>query len=808
MKGRPVVCRVSGLVAIVLLAACGEDPSGTDPSTDAGSDGSGAGDASADADGADDGSDAGDSADAPDEGSSDTQPDTDVTDDADVEPCPGSISCIDDRTGNPSVAVCREAGFADGTTCARVSETLACCVAPFACATDEDCEAARAEEGFCADPRFPCVCLADGSCDTWVCSASSECADGEACVDGGCVPGADVSLFEAEILTPDGYLTPGGSLPIDAVAVDPDDRNVVNEAAAIVFEADGDATISEAGVVTAGATGGVITVTARVAANAGDEGDTATFRIVPAPADGFRTVQLVDEATRAPLVGATVAYESASTLVGLASDVDGLVALPDSAGDTFHVFAEGYSYVSVFDAVGETIVVSVPPTQRARIDEVRDGFVCDTSSPSVTLDDDGACGDAGQPPCLCYDLIGVDAVKGVPDFSRVQGGGEVDVSLSGFSLGNSLLDLNFDLIVGPQVNRIIPDNPVIPLDEPVDIPSGVTLYFNNSPFVDSYIATAPAGSRSVWSVGGTVPLGDTLLALLPSLGGDLDFGAIVASILPLFDEFYSGVTPAIDLESGGTFPVRSPALTLNVPTRRRVTIEPPGLPTVGSGWADTAIILGGALVPGQGFVPLGVSGGSDTVARGEADGVLDGDHDADGVQPLRMSMAPIHGAIAGPSTRYAVVSVALLLDTDRADAPREASSGIMTVLDRGEAIPDLLTFDQPTFPLLAEGTTWTTESRTVALPESAPAVDLYRLVFRGEEDRLWIVYGAPGRDAFTLPEPSALGFEDRTARGRLNVVGVTLRDSEGVDYDALLSADGGTLMDLFTFIDAFSILGL
>lgn len=795
--------RVGTLLSLCMLAACGDDGGGTvldDANVDTGEVGGDVEDTGE--------TDAGDDTDAAEttDAAGELAPDA-VVDEPEPEICPESILCIDERTGNPSAGVCLAGGFPVGSICERQSADVACCVAPFACATDADCEAAREDEGFCGDERFPCVCLDDGNCAPYVCSAASECDAGEECIGGLCAVPPDSADYVALILTPDSYAAADSSVQVDAVAVLDSDASIVNPGATIEWEVTaGTATIDDNGLLAIAGTG-TVTVRATVAENDEDPGDTVSFVVTEAPAADTRRIVVLDEASRVPIEGAAVAYRSASLLVSAISDADGIVDIPSAEADEFHIFADSYSYVSVFDAEGDLLVISLPPTQRAQIDEVRDGFVCETEREGVILDDD-ACGELGEPVCLCYELQGIDVVKGVPDFTSVVGDGEVDVSISGFSIGNALLDLNFDLIVGPQIERIIPDNPVIPLEDPVDIPSGITLYFNNSPFVDSFIATAPAGTRSVWSVGGRIPLGDTLLALLPSLSGDLDFGSIVAAILPLFNDFYSGVTAPIDLQGGGTFPVREPGLRLEVPTQRRVVINPPTLPRVGAGWAETAIVLGGALVPGQGFVPLGISGGTDTIGRGEADGVIDGDHDTDGVQPLLMSMAPIHGAIAGEGTQYMILSIAIQIESSAPDAPREASSGIVTLLERGASLPGVINFEQSAFPALAEGTTWDAETRTVELPAGGDA-DLYRLVFRGEDNRLWVVYGAPDRTTFTLPaNDEGLAFEDRTAQNRLNVVGVTLRESSGVDYNALLRADGGSLMDLFSFIESFSIIGL
>lgn len=807
----PVTARaVVLLLAVSGIVACGDDDPGT-PADDVGSDA---------VDAADGGIDATPDADAtPDEDTApdttpdvvpDVSPDTtpDVTPDVDPGVCPGSDLCFDERTGNPSDRACTDLGYPAGTTCEVLGPDEACCVPPFACATDQDCEDNREIEGFCVDPRYPCVCVDGGQCIIDICSADAECDDGESCRSGLCVDEDGATGYVARILTPDDFVSPGTTVQLDAVAVLAADRNVTNPALDIAWEIESGegATVSASGLLEADAVEGIVTVRATVVGNDSDPGDTVQFANIGGDAtEGVRVI-VIDEATRRPIEGATVVREGDETPEVIVTGDDGEVLLVEGTTGGIHVFADGYAYVSLYDIDDATVLVSVPPFQRARINEVRDGFVCPVDDGAIL--DETECGDAGQPPCLCYELDGVDVVRGVPDFTSVLGEGEVDVSVSGFSLGNSLLDLNFDLIVGPSIDRVFPDDSPIRIDDAAEIPSGVTLYYNNSPFVDSFIATAPAGERTVWSVGGTVQLSTVLLDILPNLDGDLAIGPIIAEVLPLFEEFYSGVTAPVALTDGGTFPVRDPELSLDVPTQRRVSIEAPELPRIGTGWADTGIFLGGALVPGEGLVPLGISGGSDVVGRGEPDGLIDGDASTDEIDPVTMSMAPIHGSINAPATRYAFVSVALMLDDTLPDAPREATSGIISVLDAGQPLPAELTFEQSTFPQLAQGSAWDAPSRTVTLVAPEEGFDMYRLVFRGDDDRLWIVYADGDRGDIVLPAPTEdLVFEDRTARDRINVVGVTLR-SESVDYGRLVEANGANLMDLFAYVEGFSILGL
>ncbi|MCB9506610.1 MAG: hypothetical protein H6700_10130 [Myxococcales bacterium] len=787
-------------VLFSVLAACSDDPGssedvGTDPSVDT----------------ADVGPDTDVATDIP-ETDPDVAPDADAdvapdTEEVDVDPgpCPGAISCIDEISGNPSLRVCTEAGYPTGTICERQSESVACCVPPFSCTTDADCEAARATEEFCLDSRFPCVCNgATGQCGIGLCSSDAECDAGEACAGGVCAPAPDAAGYVARILTPPGYIADGETIALVAVAVDPADPTHVHPDAEITWaiEAGDGATVSATGALTGSTTPGATTVIARVADNASDPGDTVVFTNIEDPSAGPRVV-VVDADTRAPLEGALVVSgdEEVST------DATGVAELAATPSGAVSVFAAGHSYATVLGAGAGAILVPLPADQQAIVNEIRDGFVCTASSDTVVATEEtDDCGGADQPFCLCYELENVDAVKGSPDFAGIPDTGDLAVSISGFSLGASLLDVNFDLIVGPSLQRVFPDGSPLPLDDTVEIPSGVTLQFNGQRLIDNYVLTSGAGDRSVWSIGGVVPLSTVLLDILPNLSGNLDIGSIIAAILPFFDEFYSGVSAPIPLSASGTFPVRDPQVALDVPTQRRVFVEVPQLPALATGFTDTAIVLGGALIPGEGFVPLGITGGSDDVSAASADGFVDGDLEAAGIQPLRISMAPAHGPAAAPTSQYAFAHVALMLG-DRADAPREAAAGIITRLPVGASLEGTYTTGGTDFPPIPLGTAWDAATRTLTL-DGDLAYDFVRVVFKDDVGHAWVVYAPGDATSITIPDvPATFAGSDRAARGRLNVVGVNLVDG-APDYAGLLAVNGASFSDIFEFLSSFAVIGL
>ena len=752
----------------------------------------------------DDADDAGTS-DVPEE---DAAPDTtspDVGDDAETdvaeEICPGSLLCLNEVSGNPSRRICLDAGFPEGTECVSQGD-VACCVPPFQCTTDESCEAARATEEFCADPRYPCTCdVPTGECRTAVCTADVDCADGERCLDGLCVAAPDSSGFVAQILSAPGFGSSGDEVRLVAVAVDPTDASRVDPTATIswLVESRDGSIVSSDGVVTLGS--GVARVRATVAANADDPGDVVSIYVAPPIGLDTVLVWVFDESRREPIARARV-------LVGdeeFVTDTTGAAFVPATGPVDVHVLADGFAYVSVLGVTGNSVAVPLPVNARAQFSRPATAEECVASDPSLTATfQSEGCGGAGQEDCLCFELENVDVVAGAPSFAALPAFGDTEVTISGFSLGNSLLDLNFDLILGPSVDRTLGP----PINQDGDIPSGVTLTFNGDALIGSFVATAPVGARSLWTIGGRIALNDILLDVVGSLSGDLDIGAIIATVLPFFENFYSDVSPRLPLLAEGTFPVRDPELALSVPTQRRVAIEVPTLPALDRGFADTLIVLGGALVPGEGFIPLGITGGADATGNATPDGEVDGDTDTPEKDPLSMAMAPMHGPTLSSQSRYMFAGVSLLLD-DYDGAPREASSGLIRLLEPGAPLPETVELGADGFPSFALGSSWSGAEgdRTLSLGDGETGFELLRVVFRDAQDHLWIVYAPGDTDAIVMPSAARIApAEDRTALDRVNVVGITLR--EGVSYDTLLTADATHLGDLFTYVSGFSILGL
>jgi len=725
------------------------------------------------------------------------------------EVCPDSISCWDPDRERPRAAICSAEGFPTGTACIQVSGGGdACCVPPFSCETDQDCEDSREAEGFCLDDRFACVCnTTDGSCSSFVCADNDECGDEEVCQNGQCVADEVPSGLEARIVTRNGVITEGETRQLEAVGVDPETPEHVFLDVEIDWDIEsGDSvSLSDDGEVTGGTGAGVTTVVARVAGNDSDPGDRLELQNYDDVSEEGVRVVVVNENTHSPVQGAWLWVEptDSDAFAHEMSSNDEVITIPTDGPVSITVVHDDYSYLTFAYFDGDELLVALPPVGNAKVTPADE----EGSEERHCVDPESSTDES-----LCYELEGVAAVTGLPEFDVLPNVGEVDVAITGFALGNSLLDLNFELIVGPNIDRDISNGPV-PVDDLAEIPGGVSLQFNEEPLVPHYVVTGLPGTQAMWTLGGRVSLSDnpTLLPdILEQIDGDLQIGQIIAVVLPLFSDFYSGIDADIELEVTDGLDLYEVDAPLSVPMARRVFINAPHIPEASDAPLETALFLPGAMVPGRGFIPLGITAAVDNGNGTEMDGVLDGDTETEEIDAIPLNMAPIHSGINSPSTQYVLVSLALSLEEPGDTRRRENTVGNIIRYAPGEAIPNQVDYPQDDFPSLPEGSTYAADTRLVTInPVEGQEIGFYRVLFKADNGRTWQVHLPPTELEYTIPNPSTEdlpGFSDRTEKLKVSIITVALQAEGDVDYEALLTPGGATFLELVNYVTEFAIL--
>ncbi len=688
--------------------------------------------------------------------------------------CPdGQAACLDEF-GLQDNSLC-----GPGTTCME-----GCCVARFSCTEDAQCAARAGTDVNCQDAQLDCVCNEDtGACFIQMCSANVDCGDG-VCANGACKETPASEGLRARIVFAPRLIAQGERQEIALVAIDPETQAVVEGVEiALVSDDSGAVAVVDAATsdgvaaVEGGAQGGVATLTAKVVANANDPGHSATIRGLLAPPEQGVRVTVINESTGAPIEGATVIVHGEGSLRGQTDALGQVILEEASAPLSLTVTAAEHSHVSIIDVNSADLLVPLPQRVSTKID-------LDENERALVFDG----------------LRNVDVVQGQPSFRRVLNTGEIEIALSGFGLGSGLLDLNFDLIVGPNVAQYLPPNTGLPLptNDPIEIPGGVTLLFNRQPVVDRFLLVSPPGVRTLWTLGGRVSLieNPNLVAdILGSINGNIDIGQIVAAILPFFANFYSGFTPDVVMADSPELPPRSIEAALKVPTGLRTGITAPALPTLGETPIDGVLFLGGVLTPDQGFLPMGITAALDASGDALPDGRVD---------PVTLQMSPAHSGVQGPHARYVVVVVALSFNR-AGGGGREATSVLMASAAPGAALPSASQLGRDGFLGFSAESAFDPEARRLTL--SPGDADIVRTVIEGEDGLKWIVWSPGSTEAVDLPDLAALDIEDPTTRDRVRVELLDTADG-AEDLDDLAALRGKGLNDIIGLIDAFSIVEL
>lgn len=681
------------------------------------------------------------------------------------EGCPEGERCNGDGECVPFTACDFDTDCPDGEACSEdgICEPLEPCLSDLNCGPNEICEA-----GFCIATR-PCrdrdecdagsACIG-GLCVPDLCRGDDDCDAGEVCDEGACVPADDAAIARIVILTPAQTLRPGDRVPFTAVALDAD--GAVIRGQTFAFDLDGDASLGRFDGTTfiAGEGVGVTNVVARPENLETPVSAPVQIRLLgPAP-DGVRVVA-IDASSGASIDAFTVLFEDTRF-----EAVDGVATLPADATGDVHVFADGYDYVSI---TGRTLADDLLVPLPTRTVEQR-----------------------------------VGGFTGEMDYSRISSRGDASIGLAGAALNGLLVDLDLNAVLGDPVNT----NLSIPGlgGGAFPLPGGLVLsvdFFGIGDLKGTYYARAADGLTFAWSLGGQVQVND-LIGLFTG-GGAGDFASILGAILPLFESFDHDllffeaegrplVADADDFDGDGdrTEPLPDydafPEVNLSpfVPQRYRTDVAWPALPTLADEPTQIAILVGGVVVEGVGFVPTGIS-----AAQADAGGVPDN---------VLLRMAPSHSGLGIGD--FAVIGIAF--GTDGAGVGGGGLSLPSSVSARmlvAPRLPEAIDFSSRPFLSLPSDLAWDADAR--ALDGATIDSELVRVTFVGAEGR-WHVWAPGGEVAFTLPSPpeEAIDFaSDSTVR----VEGIQLADT---DYGALTALGTPNLTQLDRFAVGFARVAL
>jgi hypothetical protein len=575
------------------------------------------------------------------------------------------------------------------------------------------------------------------------------------------------------------------------------------------WSASGAGTIDQKGLVSAGAAGGEVTVTA--SATGGATSCTAIVHAYPPQTAGSLRVTVINMHTKEPIAGAKVVIDSSTT--ALATAADGTASFPNVNGtNDLHVFAAGYSYTSFVQTDAKDLLVPLVPYVSSSLRSGLTGHMC--SSLSV----DNKCAAEGE-------------------FAPLSKSNQpVHLAFFGSAIPNSLLDLSVSTLIGP-LHRVILSltggtactaDSQCPTGQacssagkcgtPANLPFGLVIGLADDFFAtQDYRLFADGGLRALWGIGGNLEFKD-LLPVVPALtgGANVDVGTLLPKLLPLFSVLQAGATLGVKAPDNGT-PQHAPtfastSVALTTPMRLRIAPKSPDLPMLDGAYVDGVLTVAGAMDYPLGFIPLGMTAGlsaPDGSGKNTAK-VVDpvcvqngGTAATCATSNLPMKLAAENGGAEGSQIGVALLALNFGGLTP-GSATRVAVSGQIKVLDQIDYTPP--TASAPAFPTIppflnlpaSASVTVTKASRQVTVSNDAdPGVQIYRFELENNARLNWNVWTgkigclAPATcpRTVTLPDPSlistdlidpfadAVGDDGKTAGPSARLLGLQFSDS-------------------------------
>jgi hypothetical protein len=273
---------------------------------------------------------------------------------------------------------------------------------------------------------------------------------------------------------------------------------------------------------------------------------------------------------------------------------------------------------------------------------------------------------------------------------------------------------------------------------------------------------------------------------------------LLAGLIELFQLFYTAMVPNVvltpipmvpdddDIDDDPDTPevpdydnFQPIELTLKVGMDESMTFVAPPLPV---GTYDSVFIIGGIIVRGAGFVPLGMSAGTDSTHQDDIpDGLID--------DAIILHVADVVGRIPQEQVQRVVIAVAQNLAKEESD-PEYFSMQILFV-DKFYGAFTLATF----IPPAAASYDPTSRSLNVThLPDNA---DILQAVFLDDLEAGWQILGEWAPGDYSLPPPPPEGDRAATA-------GIFAVDLDPVGYQDVLEFNDTNLGNLIENLGAFS----
>lgn len=725
--------------------------------------------------------------------------------------CTTNDDCPSGQTCDTAAGVCK-AGEACGGDCLGCRADGQCCDYSINCAAGSICNVpaetlydSSKDNNICIkvvcannnDCEAPKTCSLQKICETPICQRDADCGGGNVCLGGACASAPNqADAASCQVLTAGASIQQGAS--IELVAVAKNQNGVVLPLIRFQWTSDNTNAVSISGnTATGGAASGTANVSARVdGTQVSCSGAVALQNFAAIGATQARVV-VVSDKNGAPVAAADVTFISAGAPVTGQTASDGSLTV-ELAGtvDSVTVQKAGWQTVSVVAPGTKDLYLPIP----ADPDLSKAGGFRGTVDLSATRRADIKLGLVA--PSLPFNLLDFDFESLIGDFVPTV------INAPDLGLDNQPVSLPGGLMLALSNNMFTNDSTQ---------PGGGLRCQGQAPGANDlgcYAARAPEGPVAAWALAGQLKLSDVtpiVGTLSNALGGDdeeLPVGDILTAILPLFQRLYHGINPGVVVEEFA----RVPALTddqcsetkpctgadqvcdaalgfckyqvdctnlslsnyddkcrgdftkyerISLAASRDLgvlsKVEIPTLPRLPGGkFSGGVVVLGAAVTPARGLIPLGLSVGVDSLDGEPQDGKIAGiakpfGPDSEKLQDgfVALAMAPPHSGIEGSQ----LALVALSLDPETITSAGVQLSGLVTFKDR---VNETDGFGSATFMTMPEGSI---SVANASFTKTAGANDAR--VMRVELQRggkTWLVY-APQGNTISFPDAGGLRAE-------------------------------------------------
>ncbi len=649
------------------------------------------------------------------------------------------------------------------------------------CATNADCEA-------------PKTCSLQKICETPVCQRDADCGGGNVCLGGECASAPNqADAASCRVLTAGASMQQGSTLELVAVAKNA--NGVVLPLIRFGWESDNTGAVSITGnTATGGASSGTANVSARVEGTQVACTGAVALQNFAAIGPNQARVVVVSDKNGAPVAQANVVIISGGNATENQTGSDGSVTVDlATAVDSVTVVKAGWQSVSVVGPGTKDIYLPIP----ADPDLSKAGGFRGNVDLSATRKADIKLGLVA--PSLPFNLLDFDFESLIGDFVPTV------INAPDLGLDNQAVGLPGGIMLALSNNMFTDDT---------GQPGGGIRCQGEKPNaaveLGCYAARAPAGPVAAWALAGQLRLSDVtpiVGTLSNAFGGEEEIavGGILTAILPLFQRLYHGINPGVVVEEFPRVPSISDdqcsetkpctkqdqvcdaalgfckyqvdctnlaldgyddkcrgdftkyekiplAASRDLGVLSKVLI--PTLPRLPGGkFSGGVVVLGAAVTPGRGLIPLGLSVGLDSLDGEVQDGKVAGidkpfGPDSEKLQDgyTALSMAPAHSGIEGSQ----LALIALSLDPDTITSAGVQLSGLVAFKDR---VNETDNFGSAAFMTMPEGSI-SVASASYTKTAGADDAKVMRVELQNG-GRTWLVY-APQGNSISFPDAAGL----------------------------------------------------